>query len=789
MGFDFVFPWVLLGVFLVLFLPKALFWWARALTLALLIIALSGPQINTLNKDIFVLVDVSESVNNSALEALKQFDFSNTSQILIFAGEVSPIKEITPAEVINSLQTQETDISKALQVAQANNAGRILLLSDGAASLGNTLAALPSVPVDTYFIPSRKNIKLKLLAPEEVSEGEAVRAIAVIESDLETEATLYTSLDAKELAPKTLNLNKGRTVVPLNFYASESLILSASLSTEVEQPIVDDNARVNINVSKDEPLLIINDLAMAELLRVQGFNVVQGEANDIKGNLPYGAVILRKGAESFSIGQLELLKQYVKSGGGLMMTGGPESFGFGNWYRTPVEEILPVNTDLRAEVVVPLVAMIMVLDSSQSMAAGNPSKIELAKQGATSVIELAYKEDLLGLITFSDRERWVFHLRKATERGKQEMQEATLNISADGGTVLAPAYQQAIAELSQSQAAIKHIILLSDGQLYDGSGPFSQNIGTDFAEMASLAYEKGITTSTIAIGQRADFERLESIAKGGNGRYYSALEASTLPRIFTSEALSATRSLLREGSFFPEVYPHPLMPAETNSPPNIEAYIASDLKPSSEMLISGLKNEPILAISRQGLGRTAAFTTDLNAWASDFGKWSTLPSILGTVVRWLKIRPAEYGTTVSHQDTQLKVVVDAIKDGEYLNGETLEVRYDGLQIPLEQTAPGRYEGSLNKPTKGGPLLVVRGGEIVSQTQVSLLNNEFETKEGEMLLKKIAEGTGGKVLDSFVYNPQVQKKPISIWHWLALIALILFLVEIILRFLKNYQQIE
>ncbi len=783
MGLSFVFPWLLLGIFLLLFLPKTVFGLTRALTLAFLIIALAQPQIIKPSKSIFVLVDVSESVSNDALEVLKQFDFSKfpKSQIFIFAGDISSIQEVDPEELITSLQTYETDISKALQVAQANNAGRILLLSDGAASLGNTLAALPNIPVDTYFVPSRKNIRLELIAPEQVSKGEAVKAIAVIESDLETEATLQVNLNGEELPQKVLELSKGRTVVPFNFSANESnLALDVRLSTKAQQPLIDDSALANISVNQDDPLLVINDLAMTQLLGVQGFNVVQGTVSDVKGLLPYGAIILREGAGSFTIGQLELLRQYVKDGGGLMMTGGPTSFGFGNWYRTPIEEVLPVNTDLRSDVVVPLVAMIMVLDSSQSMSAGNPNKIELAKQGAIDVIELAYREDLLGLITFSDKEKWIFHLRKATERGKQEMKSATLNVSAEGGTVLAPAYRSAINELSASEAAIKHIIILSDGQLYDGSGPFGKDEGTDFAQIAQLAHEKGITTSTIAIGQRADFERLASIAKGGNGRYYSALEVSTLPRIFADEALSAKRSLLREGAFPLEAYPHPLMPRGAGSLPNVEAYIASELKSDSEVLISTGENEPILAISRQGLGRTAALTTDLSSWAGDLKSWEMLPGLLGTVIRWLKARPAEYNATVSEEGKQLKVVVDAIKNGEYINGEELVARYDALEVPLEQTAPGRYEGLLDKSAKGGPLLIISGTEIVSRREVSFLNSEFDAKEGMSLLKEIAERTGGEVLDNSFYSPKTLKQAISIWHWPALIAFILFFTELIWR---------
>ena len=92
---------------------------------------------------------------------------------------------------------------------------------------------------------------------------------------------------------------------------------------------------------------------------------------------------------------------------------GRTRLALGAWYRTPVEDILPVNTDLRTEVELPLVALVIVLDRSQSMSTGNPSKLDLAKEGALSVVDLAYQDDLLGMIVFSDANstEWIFEPR------------------------------------------------------------------------------------------------------------------------------------------------------------------------------------------------------------------------------------------------------------------------------------------------------------------------------------------------------------------------------------------
>ena len=173
------------------------------------------------------------------------------------------------------------------------------------------------------------------------------------------------------------------------------LDVEAAVDLPFSQPLQDDVARTEIDVTKDEPVLVLGDPALARLLTAQGFAVVQGGPERIRAPLAYSAIVLREGAAAFSTGQLELLRSYVEEGGGLMMAGGPASFGLGGWYRTPVEAVLPVSTDVRSNVELPLVALVIVMDRSQSMSTGNPTKLELAKEGAIEVVDLAYERDQL----------------------------------------------------------------------------------------------------------------------------------------------------------------------------------------------------------------------------------------------------------------------------------------------------------------------------------------------------------------------------------------------------------
>lgn len=779
---TFAAPWVLLALLLLPFLPgraRLQVWALRVAALALLLVALAQPSLNVRSAPLEVLVDVSESVGSAAADVTAELELPT----LTFAGDTAAAAAIAEnASVSNPGDLGRTDIGRALQVGAAAGAGRLLLVSDGAESQGDALASLPDVPVDVLYTPSRGNVRLtELLAPARLAPGATAEVVAVVESDRETTVTLRPRIGGRALPAVTRRVGIGQTPLRFNVTADDAsggvLDIEANLELPFEQPLQDDLARAEVDVAEEDPILVLGDPAAARLLSAQGFQVVRGGPETITAPLRYSAIILRESARAFTPGQLELLRSYVEEGGGLMMTGGPESFGLGSWYRTATETVLPVSTDVRSNVEMPLVALIIVMDRSQSMTTGSPTKLELAKEGAIGVIDLAYQRDQLGFMSFSDQEDWVFRLRPATDQGKREMLEAVLNVQAGGGTILRPAYSAALRALRDTTATIKHVILLTDGQISDGT---SQAPGgaVDFDLLAQTARRDGITTSSIAIGAEADVTRLESIAQAGGGRFYEALDVETLPSIFTSEALTATRSLLRSGPLPVRVRNNSLLPT-TLAPPQVQAYIASTLKEGSELVFEGEDNEPVLAVSRQGLGHSAALTTDLNRFAGDFGEWPELPGVLGTVTRWLQARPDTYQVAATPAGSGVRVVLDAVADGEFVNGETLTARYGGQEVTLEQVAPGRYEALVETPAgPGGALSVSRRGEVVARTQVSAADSEFDTAGGRALLQEIAARTGGQVIeDVSSYNPEVGRQEQAVWMWPALAGLAVFVLEL------------
>lgn len=760
--------------------------WLRAAALAFAVIALAQPHIATPSGATAVLVDVSDSVGDSALLAARELapNFTGSEQFLLTAADTVRFSSL-PEEAPGFMATSETDLARALQIAAAGGAGRILLLSDGVSTETALLSSLPTVPVDVLVVPSRAGVGLsELLLPARAAPGQSVQAVAVVDSDIDTTVTLLPSVGAERLEAIEVSVGPGSTAVPFEFTAADASVATVSVTLQSTRLAGAGRLQRDLAIRSRPSILVIDDPAMAAALATQGIEVTPGTVADVSAPLPYSAVVIRGSAALFTPGQLDLLRRFVLDGGGLVMTGGPESFGFGAWYRTPVEELLPVTTDLRTEVSLPLVALVMVVDRSQSMATGSPSKIELAKEGAIQVVELAYRDDLLGLIAFSDEAstRWVFELRPATERGKREMLQGILNLGTAGGTVLEPAYRQALDALESTDAAVKHVIVLSDGRLYDGQGPFGNGaaVGPDFGALARSGLEAGITTSTIAIGAEADFERLGAIAEAGGGRYYEALDVGTLPRIFTNEALTATRALLVEEPTVPLARPNPVVSFPAELPP-VEAYIATSLKADAQMVLAGRDGEPLLAIRRAGLGRTAALTTDLNSWAGAFGEWDGLSGALGTLGRWLQAVPSSYEASATRDGNELRVVVDAVRGGEYVNNERLEARFAGTATLLDQVAPGRYSGSVPwSQGAGGEVVIAVAGDVVARAGVAGPDPEYAEVDGAALLTTVAKRTGGSVINTETYRPMTVSAQRSLWQLALAAALTLFIAELLWR---------
>ncbi|HET8984575.1 MAG TPA: hypothetical protein VFN03_02340, partial [Trueperaceae bacterium] len=120
--------------------------WLRAGAIAALVVALAQPTVPGEGGYLAVLVDVSDSVGDTALAAVAALDASfENPELYLTASETARVTSL-PTTAPGFLRGASTDLARALQVASSGGPNRVLLVSDGVTSEAALLSALPDVP-------------------------------------------------------------------------------------------------------------------------------------------------------------------------------------------------------------------------------------------------------------------------------------------------------------------------------------------------------------------------------------------------------------------------------------------------------------------------------------------------------------------------------------------------------------------------------------------------------------------------------------------------------------------
>ena len=318
------------------------------------------------------------------------------------------------------------------------------------------------------------------------------------------------------------------------------------------------------------------------VLRAQHVDVEVVEAEripkELAGLQKYDGVILSNVSSlKMTKKQMENIRDYVRDhGGGLMMVGGEESFGLGGYYRTPVEEALPVTMEVKQKLEIPSLAVVLSIDRSGSMAMTTDSKVtklDIAKEASHLVVDLLDERNEVGVMSWDTEFIWDSPVRSAKD--KQAIHNAIATIKAGGGTDGYPALKESYQVLFERPALLKHVIFLSDGQMTRG----------DFAGLIRRMAKDKITVSSVAIGKDADAQLMFDIAKWGRGRFYYTEDDSTIPRIFTLETQLASKASLIEQPFKPTVGSpahEAIQDIDWKEVPPLGGYVATSLKGSAD---------------------------------------------------------------------------------------------------------------------------------------------------------------------------------------------------------------
>ena len=377
----------------------------RSLLLAALVLALAGVQL-VLPVDrlatVFV-VDLSDSVGNAGREdalaflreTLKVKGDDDVAGIVAFGKDALVERLPSGVEEIDRIASTPvktaTDIGSALRLASAlfpdDAQKRIVLLSDGNDTTGGgqteaALAADRGIQIETRRIgPGAIDEVLveRLSTPSIARLGESVQAVAEVRSSVAQTATVRLFADGTLVKTQPVDLVAGLTRVTFDLTPAEAGFHTFRAVVEAGRDTFSQNDRADSNtIVKGEPRILVlagDDNVAAELVQAleqqrQQVDTIIPEAlpTDFASLATYDSVVLVDVPRlRLSDRQMAALQVYVRDlGKGLVMVGGPRSYGAGGYQKTTLEETLPVEMGVRDRQKQPDIALVVVIDKSGS---------------------------------------------------------------------------------------------------------------------------------------------------------------------------------------------------------------------------------------------------------------------------------------------------------------------------------------------------------------------------------------------------------------------------------------
>ena len=813
--------------------------WLRVPAALVLVTALVNPRVLAEDPelDVVMAVDLSHSVGEEA--RLRAADLLERAQGLVGAKvrlglfsfarrpqwEFLPTRELPPSELPPPPERDATDLGAALQGAlgelSEGRESRILLISDANENRGSVERVLPmlrSHGVAVWSWPvslaeGRNEVYLsELTVPSVVDSGETFEIKAALTSARASPAGVTLLRDGRVIRSIRRELAPGANWLSFTDSVERRGAHTYELMVEADADVLAENNLLQGIVSVKGPSRVLYlhgaDAArrfMAEALQVQGYEVVEktpARANLTLPELSGFDLLILDNVPAYQLSQvkMERIERFVRDlGGGLIVLGGTRSYGAGGYYRTPLEQTLPVEMRPPARMELPHVALLFVVDKSGSMGGGpfGTTKLDLAKAATVASAELLNPTDEVGILAFDANWQWVAPFRAAG--GGERIAEDVAALSSDGGTDLRKAMVEGRRALAAKEAAIKHVLVLSDGLTEK----------EDLLEQVTRMAQERITVSTVSIGGDADRRFMTQLAHGGNGRSYAAVDPRTIPQIFTTETLLISRDLLVEKTVTPAA-------AGTGGPmrglaggplPRVLGYVLTHVKPGAEVHLRA-GEDPLLVSWRHGLGRVYAFTSDVSGrWGRHWVQWPAFSRWAAQMARLAVRNVSDHRlrTDFVREGEVMSAVVDLFSPSgrpvNHLKLQGLLTRADETlqQEAFRQVAPGRYRTRFATPRRGINLLTVKqppgpsGAPAVALTVPFIVPFSREYREMDAnteLLERLAQETGGKVLGEdtlaadveslFTADPEAAGAVRGIWWALAAAGLGVFLLDLALR---------
>ena len=822
------------------------------LVAALMILALAQPKVllDSQRGTLIVLCDRSASMPNAPLgtderlaETITLLQDSQPSDsdlaVVTFGRNVNVEAVVLNDRFSGFSSTTDPSASRlseavlaALSLTEKEGAARMLVVSDGevdsyAIDAVVQNAAARDVPIDYRHVARSTSGDVaieRFTAPMSVAPGESYRLSAWVTSEVDGLIEYELRRGDKVLATQEIAIRSGLNRLEFRDSAPDSGVQEYELKINVlENPLhrepphdavlENNSARTMVAVDGPKPVLHVHagESRLGELLQLGGMDVVSVGADQISSDSftlgqvgRYSSIVLENvPADLIGPQGMETLRDWVThTGGGLMFTGGRNSYAVGGYYQSPLDEIMPVSMELRKDNRKASVSIVVVLDRSGSMTApagGGKTKMDLANMATAQVYDMLSTIDEFGCIAVDSIPHTVVPLGPvdSSSRGKILSIEST-----GGGIFVYEGLQAAARQLQDATGAARHVILFADAADAEEPG--------DYKALLAAFQSAGITCSVIGLGSKQDPDAalLVDIAKRGNGRCFFSNQAGDLPRLFAQDTFVVARNSFLDEALSIRTTAGMTMFSESRFEqiPNIDGYNLCYLRPRATMAIVGEDeyNSPVMAGWRVGLGRVLCYTGEADGqYTGPLGQWSRTGDFFTSMARWTAgnaqpLPPEMVVVAEMREDAQrVRLYLDPEREGELFEEmPTVHALVDrGVGPPERVTLPMSWS---NPDTLEVDIPVDSEDAVVTSVDVpnvgvaslapacAIYCMEYRPRrpgEGLDNLRRIAQGTSGEPRDDLagIWDAMPQRaRYLAIAPWLALTSLALILIETLQR---------
>ncbi|HPJ30593.1 MAG TPA: VWA domain-containing protein [Methanothrix sp.] len=701
-----------------------------------------------------------------------------------------------PDSTIRTFSGRTTPLGdKILQYAQQG--GALLLVTDGYSNAGRSLEeslALARSANSTVFAlemePVREDYSVEISGTNTaVLGGDYPFSVLVRSSGGDFEGVLIVRADDLVIYQNAIS-GEGRSAsikISHRFSSTGTHLLEATIAFPQDARRENDRYQKAVYVvPKPEVLLVAEEESPLSEVLSQQYRLTT--AASFRAEEPgsgvdgYKAVVLddqRYGPE------LSGLKDYVREGGGLVVVGGEDSFDFGDYRNTSLEEVLPVKSVPSIFEGGKITVIIMDISGStrREMSIGGATFLDYEKSLAIELLKSPeFRDDRVALVVFGTEAFVVF--TPTPIAGKEIMiADRISSLSPQPGAQEETQLDTGLAlarDILNSTAGVGEVIVISDGRVREYPQVFEESTRM-IQEMTAAVHLVEVKSFVDAPGGFAD------LAARSGAEYHSAVYPSSVT--IRTEERPETEEPPEEEEVPASGYS--LMIADQNH------YITSDLnitanatgfndvtpKPGGQRLVVMLDGKPILTSWRYGLGRVAALTTDDGtAWAPEV--YSAENSrLVSRTVNWAIGDPRPEAGRVDAEDgwlgTPLEITITSPSPPRVGSAQVERVgenRYRATVTPEEEGVytVGDYGIAINYPLEFryvgynpefSRLIMSSGGMVFNEAEVARSLVDEARKRSEIT---------------------IQQRVSSRWT-LLFAALAIFLAEVIIRRLREVKR--